>query len=100
MPLVSNTSALFFCENSFLFVENIGNTLGFNKYTLADLDSGRKLNKNRHELQIPDITTIDNLNIEMEDLKVWKTEEMEKNGIKKLQSKSYMTIPSTEIVKG
>jgi hypothetical protein len=57
-PLLSSGD-LVYSENCLCYIESIDNTLGWNIYHLVDFDSGRKLQKARHELTLPDITLMD-----------------------------------------
>jgi hypothetical protein len=59
-PLVS-TGDFVYTGTTLCYVESIENKLGWNTYNLVDLDSGRKLQKARHELILPDIKLLDDI---------------------------------------
>ena len=64
-------------ENRLCYVEKVDNTLGYNQYTLVDIDSGVSLIKSRYQFQHVDLDmlTEGELNVDIENLDGKKKEE-------------------------
>jgi hypothetical protein len=75
---VVNTGDFVYTENKLCYVENISNNLGYNQYTVVEIDTGERMLKTRYQLEMPEIKLLMSENFEAEDMTAKQAETEEK----------------------